>query len=88
MTKGLMLHLVLKHCYYDEIDQGKKKIEYRENTAYWRKRIVEKWNCNGGNIVIFHKGYTRTTMTFNVKMLVLGEKYISLHLGDRIHANK
>lgn len=78
------LHLVLKHKYYDAIDRGEQRIEHRDNTPYWRKRIVPKWNSNGGNLVIFHRGYTKTIMVFRIKLLVLGIPKIELHLGERL----
>jgi hypothetical protein len=78
------LHLVLKHIYYDAIDRGEKTVEYRDNTDYWRKRIMTNWNSNGGNIVIFHKGYTKQTMAFRIKMPVLNGAQIELHLGERL----
>jgi ASC-1-like (ASCH) protein len=81
--KALHLHLVLKHQYYDAIDKGEKTIEYRDNTPYWRKRINEKWDSNGGNKVTFHKGYTKITVTYQIKMLVLNRGRIELHLGER-----
>lgn len=81
---SLNLHLVLKSKYYDAIQRGDKTVEYRNNTPYWRKRIAQKWNSNGGNTVTFHKGYTKTTMTFHIKLLVLNGNQIELHLGDCI----
>jgi len=80
----LNLHLVLKHRYYYATEYGYKKIEYRDNTPYWRKRIVEKWDSNGGNKVTFHKGYTNTTITLGIKHLILSDKGIELHLGPVI----
>lgn len=72
------LHLVLKSKWYDMIDRGEKKEEYRELTLYWKKRLIEdlgdfypvlfkdyKWIC-------FHKGYTSTTMTFKVEDIKIG----------------
>lgn len=82
-NKPLNLHLVLKSKHYDAIQRGEKTIEYRNNTPYWRKRIVFKWSSNGGNTVTFHKGYTKTTMTFQIKLLILYDQ-IDLHLGGRI----
>lgn len=84
MRKPLVLHLILKHKYFDAIEQGKQRVEHRDNTPYWRKRIVEKWDCNGGNIVVFHKGYTKQTMSFKIKLLVLYTDKIHLHLGERL----
>lgn len=42
MNEALVLHLVLKHQYYDAIDRGEKTVEYRDNTEYWRRRIADK----------------------------------------------
>jgi hypothetical protein len=81
--EGLTLHLALKHVYYDAIDRGDKDVEYR-NADYWGKRIMKDWNSNGGNIVILHKGYTKQTMVFRIKMLVFNGDEIELHLGERL----
>lgn len=35
-----ILHLSLKKKWYDLINSGEKKEEYREMTPYWRKRIT------------------------------------------------
>jgi hypothetical protein len=82
--EGLTLHLVLKHIYYDAIDRGDKLVEYRDNTEYWRKRIMKKWNSNGGNIVVFHKGYTKQTLAFRIASPVFNGDKIELHLGERL----
>ncbi|MBD5427502.1 MAG: ASCH domain-containing protein [Treponema sp.] len=34
------LHLVLKHKWWDMIERGEKKEEYRAFTEYWTKRIL------------------------------------------------
>lgn len=82
--KPLHLHLALKHKYYNQIERGEKKVEYRDNTLYWRVRIVKPWCSNGGNTVTFHRGYTNTTMTFKISSLVINGDKIELHLGERI----
>ena len=71
-------HLILKHEYYDLIDKGKKTVEYRDNTPYWRKRILDALK------VIFHRGYTNVTMTFYIKFKVLLHGQIQIHLGKRL----
>jgi len=68
--EGLTLHLVVEGKYFDAIKDGTKTVEYRNNTAYWHKRIFPRWNSNGGNIVIFHRGYTKEILVFRIKMLV------------------
>lgn len=54
-------HLVLKGKYYDAIKQGQKRNEYRENTPYWRKRLM------GATHIVFHRGYTDITMMWTVQ---------------------
>lgn len=56
------LHLILKGKWYDMIERGEKKEEYRELTPYWMKRIGSEHTH-----VCFHKGYTDTTMTFAIE---------------------
>lgn len=56
------LHLILKGKWYDMIDRGEKKEEYRELTPYWMKRIGSEHTH-----VCFHKGYTDMTMTFAIE---------------------
>lgn len=83
MNEGL-LHLFLEYQYYDAIDRGDKTIEYRDNTENWRRRIW-KWKTNGGNKIVFHRGYTKQTMTFQNKDVVFDEDTIELHLGERLN---
>jgi ASC-1-like (ASCH) protein len=79
----LLLHLVLKYQYYDAINRGDKKIEYRRNILWWRRQIIPNWDSNGGNKVVFHRGYTKTVMTFEIKDVVFNGDTIELHLGAR-----
>ena len=84
------LHLVLKGKWYDMIDRGEKKEEYRENTSYWMKRIGKLHDA-----VCFHKGYTNTTMTFAIEGKSYGygnpewgapkdRKVLKIQLGKRL----
>jgi len=81
-------HLVLKHKYYDLIKTGKKDTEYRDNTKYWRRRILGA-NASGSDKathVTFHRGYTSETMTFEIDYLVVPkpeeiDKKIEIHLN-------
>lgn len=76
------VHLVLKHKYYGAIDRGEKTVEYRDNTDYWRKRILNKRH------VTFHRGYTKEIMVFEIDYLVVPEinesVQIEIHLGKRV----
>lgn len=74
------LHLILKSKWYDMIDRGEKKEEYREIKPYWGKRLVEEpMDEDSGHVffrdydcVCFHKGYTSVTMTFKINEMTIG----------------
>ena len=82
--KNKTLHLVLKGKWYDMIDRGEKKEEYREVKQYWMKRLIEDvaedeegYTCChvfyvDYDCVCFHRGYTSTTMTFAVESIEVG----------------
>lgn len=57
-----ILHLVLKHCWFDKIISGQKTSEYRKSSEYWNKRLTNRHY----DIVVFHKGYTNTTATYKI----------------------
>ena len=69
------------------IDSGEKQEEYRAITPYWKKRfkccagIPAPESCSncpfGGcktlDVVCFHYGYTRKTMTFDIDSIRIGK---------------
>ncbi len=69
-----MLDLVLKGKWYDMIESGEKRQEYRDATLFWLKRILKKGyyvistdgNISSGtykskhNQVTFRRGYGKT----------------------------
>ncbi len=57
-----VLDLVLTHHWYDKIDSGEKRHEYREIKRYWTKRLFAR----PYSAVRFHRGYTSTTMCFDL----------------------
>lgn len=78
------LHLVLKSKWYDEIEHGYKKSEYREIKPYWNKIFYPPCRKTNGVIdismceiiatrlfdkVVFHRGYTSQTMTFLIEKI-------------------
>ena len=84
------LHLVLTYHWFDEIEAGRKLVEYREKTHYWFKRI---WlNRKKIKTVTFARGYTSRTMTFKVHKIDLGKcpypdwdgEYNRIHFSERI----
>jgi hypothetical protein len=50
-----ILHLHLKYKWFDLIKSGKKKIEYREVTEYWEKRLVSRKY----DFIFIYKGYPK-----------------------------
>lgn len=106
-----ILHLVVKNKWYDLIEKGIKKEEYRSIKPYWNNRFRCQaygicdlhTNCirvaNGLGVcdkythVQFHKGYTNTTMTFEIENITLGlgksewgapaEEVFIIKLGER-----
>lgn len=75
--KMKICHLILKYEYYDSIADGRKTVEYRDNTPYWRKRLLD------ADRVTFHRGYTKTTITFGIRYVTFNGQ-IELHLGARV----
>ena len=86
MSKDV-LHLVLTGFWFDEIDSGRKNVEYREFTPYWRRRISL---MSKPKVVVFHRGYSRKIMVFAVKDILhvhdcfkLTDRF-EIHLGERL----
>lgn len=74
------LHLVLKKQWWDMIESGVKKEEYRSISEYWIKRLtLGKFRGNGCldsykpyKEVCFHLGYTNVTMKFEIACITQG----------------
>lgn len=93
IVEGLnVLHLVLTRQWYDMIDSGEKKEEYRGKTSYWCKRLCTA--KDKPNAVTFHRAYTSTTQTYLIEDITSGrgrlewgasgkETFI-IKLGERI----
>lgn len=68
-----VLPLVLKGKWYDMIDSGEKREEYRDDKRYWNTR-VSRWYKEGmakvHHVVAFSRGYVKPTMFFRVDTLV------------------
>lgn len=73
-----IVHLILKKQPWNQIANGEKIHEYRDNTEYWRKRII------GKRLVIFHMGYSKETMMFEIKQIDMNDEQITITLGARI----
>ena len=83
----------LAYRWYDEIESGKKKVEYRDMTEYWGNRLFrtvkdengEEGDCPAA-FVKFTRGYTKRHMTWTVARIVVdaGNGQYCIHLGKRV----
>jgi len=63
-----ILHLTLKKEWFDMIDSGVKKEEYREIKPYWTKRFFnEDGSTKDYDIIRFKNGYNSDSPVFNVE---------------------
>lgn len=82
------LHLVLTRYWYEEIRSGRKNIEYRRPTPFWRKRIWDKRDTL--KTVVFHRGYTNQNLTRAIEKIDIGPceypdwkgQFIRIHLAE------
>lgn len=93
-----LLHLVLKRKWFDLIDSGEKKEEYRGKTPHW-ERIYTWWNKDPSKpyVVAFQRGYNKPSMWFVVDGITLSDQSMKpewgepkgphhiLFLGERVH---
>lgn len=78
-----ILHLTLKKTWFDLIERGEKREEYREIKPYWKARLCEAWDDTDLNqfkakkfhLVKFRNGYSKSarTITFLVERISVGE---------------
>ena len=73
-----MIHLILKYKWFDLIEKGEKRIEYRDATEFYRKRL------QGKDKVCFHRGYTNKTMTFTIDRVKETLGLFRIYLGQRL----
>ncbi len=88
-AKPKILHLTLYRKWFDEIANGTKRVEYRAQTPYWRKRLVDTdlvsyvstWRRF--DEVHFRNGYAKNAPFMRVKFRHTcndGDRY-AIHLG-------
>lgn len=101
------LRLPLKKQWYEMIESGIKTEEYREIKPYWTRRFIgmnqplfsfrygyQQANVKGYTHVKFSYGYTKRTMTFEIKEITIGKGKLEwgapkgevfiIKLGERI----
>lgn len=81
----ILLHLVLTYHWYDEIEAGRKDIEYRAMTPHWGKLIWDRRKRITS--VRFARGYTSTMLVYPVIKIDVGRCPYPGWSGDyyRIH---
>lgn len=69
-----ILELPLKKEWYDMIESGEKREEYREYKDYWIKRLIEEDTLRAKPYthVRFRYGYTKRTMLFEIASITVG----------------
>ena len=60
-----VLHLVLKRKYFERIYNKTKKVEYRDLTPYWSRRLEDKDFTH----IIFQLAYSKNPPTMLVEIL-------------------
>jgi hypothetical protein len=75
-----VLHLNLHREFFDAIAEGKKKTEYRDNTPYWRSRLVGREYTE----IVFRNGYATRAPLMRVEFLGIrkdGPNRFAIRLG-------
>lgn len=70
-------HLILKYKWYDKIDKGPKRIEYRNNTERYRKMLRDCY------LVTLRRGYTKVAMLWLIDFTEFDGPQIKIHLDKR-----
>lgn len=83
----------LAYRWYDEIESGKKKVEYRDMTDYWERHLfkpVKDENGDDGDcpaaFIKFTRGYTKRHMVWTIKKIVadVSAQQYCIYLGKRV----
>lgn len=82
------LYLVMQKQWFDEVLSGRKKIEYRDNTEFYRSRLTKDGNFRNYTSAIMQEGYNAGArrMTIEIRQVVLNGCF-EIHLGEIIDKN-
>lgn len=94
-----VLHLTLKKKWFDMIESGEKKEEYREIKPYWIKRLkYDFWPGRQFDIIRFKNGYGKNSPEMEVYLINIqigkgktewgaepGKDYFVIKLGEKIN---
>ena len=65
-----ILHLTLKKKWFDMIQSGSKKEEYREIKDYWANRLLKEYD-----VISFRNGYSKNAPQFLIEFLYIGQGF-------------
>ena len=82
----IMVAAVLAYHWYDEIEAGRKRTEYRDVGGYWDKLLWSDGRRGRVKSIKFSRGYTQRKMTWEVRRIDRNEEdgVYEIHLGKRI----
>lgn len=77
------LFLVLERVYFNQIIEGTKDIEYRENKAFYQSRLIRNDEFRNFKLVLFQEGCHKSArkMTVEINKIVLHDGIFEIHLG-------
>ena len=74
--------------FYDEIEAGRKRTEYRDITPYWAHRLFKGENFEGAQAshIKFSRGYTKRCMTWTIRRIDIDTEagVFAIRLGKRV----
>lgn len=74
--------------WYDEIDAGRKKTEYRDISPYWTNHLFKDGDIYGqrASFIKFSRGYTKKNMTWSIRHIDISEEEgcYMIRLGRRV----
>ena len=74
--------------WYDEIESGRKKTEYRDASPYWTEHLFKDGDIYGqrASFIKFSRGYTKRNMTWSIRRIDISEEdgCYMIRLGKRI----
>ena len=61
--------------WYDEIEAGRKKTEYRDISPYWTNHLFKDGDIYGqrASFIKFSRGYTKRNMTWSIRRVDVSE---------------
>lgn len=83
------LFLIMQKYWFDEILSGRKDVEFRDDTPFYRSRFIAKdGKFRNYKTVILQVGYNTNArrMTVEVKKIILDGDF-EIHLGEIIRKN-